>query len=217
MHALQSMGEPLRLPEAGEVPMSSIPGEAERSVDYYAGLPYHLTVVRDAEDKAKPWTASVEELAGCTSRGRTPEDAVNGVRTAMTSWIEDALEEGREIPEPKSETSHSGRLLLRMPRSLHAELTRASEREGISLNQFITDVLAGAVVWRSGTASSKPSANSTGPIQTPGAAGLTTELDPAPSARRDSSRLVAVALAANFVVVGVAGIVAIAVLLAAWL
>jgi hypothetical protein len=35
--------------------------------------------------------------------------------------------------------------------------------------------------------------------------------------RRESSRLVPVALAVNFIVVGVAGIVAIAVLLAAWL
>jgi antitoxin HicB len=196
--------------------MSSIHRRAERSVDY-TSLPYHLTVVRDGEDKAKPWAASVEELAGCTSRGRTPEEALDALRTAMTSWIEVALEEGREIPEPRSATSHSGRLLLRMPRTLHAELTRASEREGVSLNQFITDVLAAAVVWRSRPASSPPGTGSTGPIQTPGAESLTAELNPAGPNRRESSRLVPVALAVNFVVVGVAGIVAIAVLVAAWL
>jgi antitoxin HicB len=197
--------------------MSSVHGRAERTTDDYASLPYHLAVVRDAADKAKPWTASVEELAGCTSRGRTPEEALNGVRAAMTSWIEVALGEGRDIPEPRSETSHSGRLLLRMPRTLHAELTRASEREGVSLNQFITDVLAAAVVWRSRPGSSAPGAGSSGPIQTPGAESLTAELNAAPPTRRDSSRLVPVALAANFVVVGVAGIVAIVVLVAAWL
>jgi antitoxin HicB len=195
--------------------VSSVQRRAERSIDYYASLPYHLTVVRDGEDKAKPWTASVEELAGCTSRGRTPEEALNGVRTAMTRWIEDALEEEREIPEPKSPTSHSGRLLLRMPRTLHAELTRASDREGVSLNQFITDVLAAAVVWRS--ASHPPHTNSTGPIQTPGAESLTAELNAAGPGRRDASRFVPLALAANFVVVGVAGIVAVVVLIAAWL
>jgi antitoxin HicB len=211
------MGEPLRLPKAGDAPVSSVQRRADRSVDYYAGLPYHLTLVRDGEDKAKPWSASVEELAGCSSRGRTPEEALNGARAAMTGWIELALEEGRDIPEPKSATSHSGRLLLRMPRTLHADLTRASEREGVSLNQFITDVLAGAVVWRSRPASSGPRASSTGPIQTPGAESLTAELNAAPPPRRDSSRLVPLALAANFVVVGVAGIVAILVLIAAWL
>jgi hypothetical protein len=40
---------------------------------------------------------------------------------------------------------HSGRLLLRMPESLHAELARVSQREGVSLNGYITDVLAAAV------------------------------------------------------------------------
>jgi hypothetical protein len=41
--------------------------------------------------------------------------------------------------------THSGRLLLRMPESLHAELARASERAGTSLNGYINDVLAEAV------------------------------------------------------------------------
>jgi hypothetical protein len=45
--------------------------------------------------------------------------------------------------------SHSGRLLLRMPESLHAELARASERAGVSLNAFINDALAAAVGSRS--------------------------------------------------------------------
>jgi hypothetical protein len=44
--------------------------------------------------------------------------------------------------------THSGRLLLRMPESLHAELARASERAGLSLNAFINDVLAAAVGGR---------------------------------------------------------------------
>lgn len=197
--------------------MSSVRKPARSAVDQYLSLPYHLLLVRDGEEKAKPWCATVEELAGCTSRGKTSDDALNGVRDAMTAWIETALQEGREVPEPKSATSHSGRLLLRMPRTLHAELTRASEREGVSLNQFITDVLAAAVVWRSTTSGGTTGAGSNGPIQIPGAESLTAELSAAPPPRRDSSRLVPIALAANFVIVGVAGIVAVAVLIAAWL
>jgi predicted RNase H-like HicB family nuclease len=210
------MGEPLRLPEATTAPMSSPERRAEHSLEYYASLPYHLTVVRDAEDTAKPWTASVDELPDCTGRGRTAEEALAAARTAMSAWLETAVDEGREIPEPRSAASHSGRLLLRMPRTLHAELTRASEREGVSLNQFITDVLAGAVVWRSRPGATGPRTPA-GPIQTPGAEGLTAELSAATPPRRDLSRFVPMALAANFVVVGVAGIVAVAVLIAAWL
>lgn len=47
----------------------------------------------------------------------------------------------------EKEAGHSGRLLLRMPQSLHAELAEAAEREDVSLNQFITNALASAVSW----------------------------------------------------------------------
>jgi antitoxin HicB len=195
--------------------MSQAPERDESAVERFIRLPYHLSVVRDGEEKGTPWTASVEEFSGCTSRGKTPDEALNGVQEAMANWIMVALKEGREVPEPRSTSSHSGRLLLRMPRTLHAELTRAAERESVSLNQFITDTLASSVAWR-GRSSSASGASGGGPIQTPGAESLTTEPIAARPTRRDTSRLVTIALAANFVAVAVAGIVAIAVLLAAW-
>ena len=33
----------------------------------------------DGEDKGKPWTASVEELPGCTSHGKTSDEALDGI------------------------------------------------------------------------------------------------------------------------------------------
>jgi antitoxin HicB len=195
--------------------LSSVRKRAGGTVGQYTGLPYHLMLVRDGEEKGKPWTASVEELPGCTSHGKTSDDALGGIQSAMAKWIEVALVEGREIPEPKSATSHSGRLLLRMPRTLHADLTRASEREGVSLNQFITDVLAAAVVWRAG-AHTSPLGTTTTPInQAPGAEGLTTDPGARRRTRSNPVRLTNAALVANFVIVGIAGIVAIIVLIAA--
>jgi antitoxin HicB len=210
--------EVYRHPAAAEGGMSSSARQrALSSVEQYASLPYHLLLVRDNDEKGRPWTASVEELPGCTSRGSTSEEALSGIREAMTGWITAALQEGREIPEPKSATSHSGRLLLRMPRTLHADLTRASEREGVSLNQFITDVLASAVGWR-GRATDGPSEGATKSIsQAPGAEGLTAEPIAGRRARRNQTGLMTAALAANFVIVGIAGVVAIIVLIAAWL
>jgi antitoxin HicB len=188
------------------------------SVEDYTSLPYHLLLVRDGEDKAKPWTASVEELPGCTSHGKTSDEALDGIEAAMAKWIGIALEEGRDVPEPKSAATHSGRLLLRMPKTLHADLTRASEREGVSLNQFITDVLAAAIVWR-GRADGTPAGASapSSPLQAPGAEGLTTEHGAASRRRVRNATLITVALAANFIIVAIAGIVAILVLIAAWL
>jgi hypothetical protein len=62
-----------------------------------------------------------------------------------------------EIP-----ATHSGRLLVRMPGTLHAELAREADREGVSLNAFIVAALSGAVAWRS-----DPAARAAG-VATPG-------------------------------------------------
>jgi hypothetical protein len=56
-----------------------------------------------------------------------------------------------EVQGRKRAGTHSGRLLLRMPESLHADLARASERAGLSLNAFINDALATAVGRRETT------------------------------------------------------------------
>jgi RNA polymerase sigma-B factor len=109
--------------------------------------PYHIEVVREAGPQGG-WTAQVEELSGCTARGESAEQAVVGIEGAMRDWIADAIAHKREVPKPRSPSSHSGRLLVRMPQSLHADLARAAELEEVSLNQFITSSLASVIGWR---------------------------------------------------------------------
>lgn len=60
-------------------------------------------------------------------------------------------------PDPKARTGHSGRLMLRMPQSLHAELARAAEREDVSLNQYITNTLSASLSWRASDEGAAPS------------------------------------------------------------
>jgi hypothetical protein len=81
--------------------------------------------------------------------------------------------------------SHSGRLLLRMPPELHGELARAAERDGSSLNAFITRILSEAV----GRGAPRPAAG--------------------------GSRLLRYAIIADLVLVAVAAVVAVALLIAA--
>ncbi|HYK07532.1 MAG TPA: toxin-antitoxin system HicB family antitoxin [Gaiellaceae bacterium] len=92
----------------------------------------------------------------------------------------------------------SGRLLLRMPAALHAELAQTAEREGVSLNQFITRALAGRIGW--GTDAEEDSAAP----------------PPAATPADGRGRLIAVALVVNAVVIGLAAAAAIAVLVLAW-
>lgn len=191
------------------------------AVDRYLDLPYHITLVQDGEENGGKWVAAAEELPDCTSRADTAEEAIAGLKGAMADWIAVALKEGRDIPEPRSEATPSGRLLLRMPRTLHAALTKAAERENVSLNQFITDSLASVVGWRRGPTAAEASTQA--PInQEPGAGGLTAaplSSSPRPAQPRRSWRvrpqLLTAALTANFVLVAIAGTIAILVLIAA--
>jgi antitoxin HicB len=188
-------------------------------VDRYLDLPYHVTLVRDPDGNGAGWTAGVEELPGCSSQGGTPDEAVNGIRQAMAAWITGALDEGRAVPEPKTADEHSGRLLLRMPKTLHADLTRLAEREGVSLNQLITDALASVVGWRSpGRKATGGNANAS-INQIPGAEALTPEQEAGPereSPEARSRRFLTVILTANLVVLAIAALVAALVLIAAW-
>jgi hypothetical protein len=93
-------------------------------------------------------------------------------------------------PARDDEASHSGRLLLRMPQSLHAELAREAEREGVSLNGFITGALASAVSWRAER-----------------------QEHAAPAQR---SKLLRIAIAIDLVLVAIAAALSIALLIAAW-
>jgi RNA polymerase sigma-B factor len=103
-----------------------------------------------------------------------------------------------ETSDPRP--THSGKLMVRMPASLHAELARVAEREGVSLNGLVTGALAGAVRWR----------DPRNPGDTPWA-----ESEEADGEGRRPTWL-RTALIANLVVVALAAIAAIALLIAAW-
>jgi HicB family len=86
--------------------------------------------------------------------------------------------------------SHSGRLLLRMPEALHADLARAADRAGVSLNAYITETLTQTV--------GRPREQSTGT-----------------KPRRGSRRLVERLLVVNVIVLAAVGGLAIALLVQA--
>ena len=89
-----------------------------------------------------------------------------------------------------------------MPRSLHGALAELAEREGTSLNQFITGTLASAIGWNSDGKRPAP----------PGEPAAD-----APAGGVGSARTLSWLLIANAVAVGLAALAAIALLLYAWL
>ena len=119
---------------------------SERTVEYYLNLPYTIEFVHDTSDAEHPvWFAAVRELRGCMTEADEFDEAGRQIRDAMRLWIEDALEAGETVPEPRSEEEFSGKFSVRLPKSLHRNLVHQAEREGVSLNQYITAVLSQSV------------------------------------------------------------------------
>ena len=167
----------------------------ENDVRRYLTLPYRIAVTRDEGDEESPWRAVVEELPGCEVRGSTPADAAARIPAALADWVTMAQADGREIPEPRDARNYSGRLLLRMSRSLHSELAQAADRDQVSLNAYINYLLVGAL--RQPMA--KPVAADADPV----------EETPEHDAARRLHRFLAIALAANVAVAAILGTIAV--------
>jgi RNA polymerase sigma-B factor len=180
------------------------------TVEHYLDLPYHVEVVSEQVGERLSWKATVEELPGCTSRGETADEAVARLRPEMRTWLAAAIAEHREIPVPGREAStsrttrgHSGRFLVRMPTSLHEQLSAAAEREHVSLNRFVTDALAASVGYsRPANAPSDPEPSAGDSAQ-------------APVGVQAPARAFRLALATNLVVVVIVALIAITLLVLA--
>ncbi len=113
----------------------------------------YLRFVRELSRRQTAQEIGISEAA----LARRTEAALTRLRSALEGRASGApalpadSDESTTTDEPKRrETKHSGRLLLRMPQSLHAELAEAAEREDVSLNQYITNTLAAGVEWHRG-------------------------------------------------------------------
>ena len=104
------------------------------TLNEYMELPYRLEIVPDKEEGG--YVVMFPELPGCMTCGETLESAVSNAEDAKKTWLETALEEGQGIPEPDERDDFSGQFKLRIPKSLHRQLSEQSKREGISMNQY---------------------------------------------------------------------------------
>jgi predicted RNase H-like HicB family nuclease len=108
--------------------------------------PYARMVIPDPDGG---FTAEIVEFSGCIAMGESAAEALDGLEEVAADWIGAAIEQGQDIPEPMDAVGYSGKLVLRMPKSLHQRASLYAERDGVSLNQFIVTCLAESVGLRS--------------------------------------------------------------------
>lgn len=119
----------------------------KKDFDFFMKLEYEIKVRKLLPEEGGGWFAEIPLLPGCMADGESIEEAVKNLNEAKASWIETSLEINREVPEPNSE-DYSGQLRLRMPKSLHKELSQKAKEENVSLNQFILYHLARGIGYK---------------------------------------------------------------------
>ena len=101
---------------------------------------YSVLIQWSEEDNAS--IATVPKLPGLSAFGSTPEEAAKELAIAQEAYIEVLQEDREEIPEPDVLKPFSGQTRLRLPKSLHALLSYEAQREGVSLNTYIVQLLS---------------------------------------------------------------------------
>jgi len=82
------------------------------------------------------------DLPGCITQVEEIAEIPAMAEEARQLWIETEYEDGKEVPLPSYPEAYSGKFNVRIPKSLHRALASSAERDGISLNQYVTGLLA---------------------------------------------------------------------------
>jgi predicted RNase H-like HicB family nuclease len=110
--------------------------------------PFVVKPVDPAEMDVK-WIVEFLDFPGLTGGGDTVEEAMGIANEAKDMYLEMLMEEGKAIPEP-TDTSISGRVTLRLSKTMHLKVIEMAEKDNVSLNAFITDAISQKVYSRNG-------------------------------------------------------------------
>ena len=114
----------------------------KKDINYFLKLNYPIIIKKCVEDKKEYYFAEVPDLPGCIADGETPEEVMNMIEAAKEAWISARLEDGYEVPEPRNLEDFSGKFVLRVPKSLHRELSLKAADDGVSLNQYVVELIS---------------------------------------------------------------------------
>ena len=117
----------------------------KNQVECYASLPYTVTIDRDDDGRGVYYTARFIELPHLLMTGATPAEALEELESVKKEWMEEYLKLGNKMPLPLKHRKYSGKIILRMPPSLHENLVKMAELEGVSFNQYMVSALSMSV------------------------------------------------------------------------
>ena len=100
---------------------------------------------------------SMPDIPGVIADGQTELEAIADGREAFIATVSAMTDMGQEVPTPVfnvddfTPASASGKVLARLPRSMHMQLTARAKTEGVSLNSLLLALIAEGLGRRSAT------------------------------------------------------------------
>jgi antitoxin HicB len=102
---------------------------------------YTVTLEQLSKAEGGGYVARIPDLPGITGcYGQTPEEALEDLDHAKALYFQAALDSNYNVPEPIENLS--GQLKVKLPKSLHRELAKEAQREGVSLNTLVVSRLS---------------------------------------------------------------------------
>ncbi len=112
-------------------------------------MKYPVELKEVSDDSGDYWVASIPVLGRHSFRafGDTAAEALEELESVRRALIEDIYEHDGVIPLPPddADTDHNGVPGLRISRSLHAIAARRAQEEGVSLNRYLTELIASGI------------------------------------------------------------------------
>ena len=102
---------------------------------------YPITITPIPQDEGAGYYVSSTYFPGIHVDMETVDEAIAEFRTVLADVIKDSLENGRSIPQITSD-EYSGKMSLRMSKSLHRQLAHRAELEGVSMNALVVQYIA---------------------------------------------------------------------------
>lgn len=105
---------------------------------------YKIEVSKVAKEEGGGYIAYLPEL-DCYGDGDSLEEAIHDAYSVAEDLINLAIEDGKSIPKPQlfiGSDEFSGKLSLRVPKTLHKMLNQKSKQEGCSINQLIISYIS---------------------------------------------------------------------------
>ena len=119
------------------------------STSSYLSMPWHYCSEASEWEGAKGFWVWVAELPDCSTFATSLENGLAQLPALLDQYLRVAIASKAKIPLPevprRGSSQFAGRLLLRVPASLHMGIKTAAKQERVSINQFALKVLTEAV------------------------------------------------------------------------